>query len=480
MMEDNILSKVHEECGVFGIYTDESCDVAREVYMALYALQHRGQESCGIAVNDRGHIAIHKDLGLVPEVFTKEHLEALGRGHIAVGHVRYATTGNTYRFNAQPMLSRNFKGVIVLAHNGNLINTKELRRNIEMSGGIFHTTSDTEVISQIITEERLRESSIEKSLEIAMFRLKGAYSMVAMTRRKLVAARDPFGFHPLCIGKLPNGYLVASETCALDSIGAKFVRDVEPGEIVVWDEDGMRSIRTHCGKSKGALCIFEYIYLARPDSVIEGVSVHQARLRTGACLAQDYPVDADVVIGVPDSGLDSALGYARESGIPYGVGFIKNRYIGRTFIQPTQAQRENSVRIKLNALRDTVEGKRVVLVDDSIVRGTTSRHIVEILREAGAKEVHARIAAPPFLHPCYFGTDVASRENLIANQLTIPEIAKAINVDTLGYMKVERMAEIAKECKLNFCLGCFTGEYPMEIPENYSKNDDPYDIYISE
>lgn len=478
-MEENIFSKPHEECGVFGIYANETCDVARVVYMALYALQHRGQESCGIAVNDRGHIAIHKDLGLVPEVFNKENLEDLGEGHIAVGHVRYATTGNTYRFNAQPMLSRNFKGVIVLAHNGNLINTKELRKNIELSGGIFHTTSDTEVIAQVMTEERLRVPSIEKSLEIAMFRLKGAYSLVAMTRRKLVAARDPHGFRPLCIGKLDNAYVVASESCALDSIGAEFVRDVLPGEIVVFDEDGMRSITTHCNKSKGGGCIFEYIYLARPDSVIEGVSVHQARLRAGAFLAQDYPVDADVVIGVPDSGLDSALGYARESGIPYGIGFIKNRYIGRTFIQPTQGQRENSVRIKLNALKETVDGKRVVLVDDSIVRGTTSRHIVGILRDAGAKEVHARIAAPPFRHPCFFGTDVDKRENLIANKMTIDDIAKEIDVDSLGYLKLERLDEIAKECKWEFCKGCFTGKYPIEVPSEPTK-DDPYDIYISE
>ena len=478
-MENNFTG-LHEECGVFGIYTNETCDVAGKVYRALFALQHRGQESCGIAVNDRGHIAIHKDLGLVPEVFTKQHLESLGMGHIAVGHVRYATTGNTYRFNAQPLLSRNFKGVIVLAHNGNLINTKELRKNIELSGGIFHTTSDTEVISQIITEERLRAGSIEQSLEIAMYRLRGAYSLVAMTRRKLVAARDPYGFRPLCIGKMDGAYMVSSESCALESIGAEFVRDVEPGEIVVFDEDGMRSIRTHCGKTKGGCCIFEHIYFARPDSVIDGTSVHKARLRAGAILAQDFPVEADVVIGVPDSGLDSALGYARESGIPYGIGFIKNRYIGRTFIQPTQGQRENSVRIKLNALRETVNGKRVVLVDDSIVRGTTSRHIVDILREAGATEVQARIAAPPFKHPCFFGTDVPDREMLIANKYDNDGIAKSIGVDSLGYLSVERLPELAKECPWNFCIGCFTGEYPIEVDEQEQSNDDPYDVYICE
>lgn len=475
-----IYSGLHEECGVFGIFAKEKCDVANKVYRALYALQHRGQESCGIAVNDRGHIAIHKDLGLVHEVFTKEHLEGLGLGNIAVGHVRYGTKGSTYRFNAQPMLSRNFKGVIVLAHNGALTNTKELRKNIELSGGIFHTTVDAEVISQIITEERLHTNSIENSLEIAMYRLRGAYSLAIMSRKKLIACRDPYGFRPLCIGKLDNAYVVSSESCALECIGAEFVRDVEPGEIVVFDDDGIRSIKTHCGKSKGGGCIFEYVYFARPDSVIEGTSVHQARLRAGAILAQEFPVEADVVIGVPDSGLDSALGYARESGIPYGIGFIKNRYIGRTFIQPTQGQRENAVRLKLNALRETVEGKRVVLVDDSIVRGTTSRHIIEILREAGAKEVHARIAAPPFKYPCFFGTDVDSRENLIANQMPLEDIAKAIDVDSLGYFPVERLSEIAPECKWDFCIGCFTGKYPIEIDEETPDNDDPYDVYIRE
>lgn len=477
---ENMYSGLNEECGVFGIFAKEKCDVANKVYRALYALQHRGQESCGIAVNDRGHISIHKDLGLVHEVFNKEHLEGLGLGNIAIGHVRYGTKGSTYRFNAQPMLSRNFKGVIVLAHNGALTNTKELRKNIELSGGIFHTTVDAEVISQIITEERLHTSSIENSLEIAMYRLRGAYSLAVMTRKKLVACRDPYGFRPLCIGKLDDAYVVSSESCALECIGAEFVRDVEPGEIVIFDDDGVRSIKTHCGKSKGGGCIFEYVYFARPDSVIEGTSVHQARLRAGAILAQEFPVEADVVIGVPDSGLDSALGYARESGIPYGIGFIKNRYIGRTFIQPTQGQRENAVRLKLNALRDTVEGKRVVLVDDSIVRGTTSRHIIEILREAGAKEVHARIAAPPFKYPCFFGTDVDSRENLIANQMPLEDIAKAIDVDSLGYFPVERLPEIAPECKWDFCIGCFTGKYPIEIDEENPNKDDPYDVYIRE
>ncbi len=473
-------SEIHEECGVFGIYDKTNTNVVQKTYMALFALQHRGQESCGIAVNNHGAITIHKDLGLVPEVFTREHLEGLGEGHIAVGHVRYSTTGECYRFNAQPLLVRHIKGLMVLSHNGNLVNARDLRESLELTGAIFHTTTDTEVISYVITEERLKTDSIEQAIEIAMYRLKGAYSLVAMSRKKLVAVRDPYGFRPLCIGKLNDAYIVASESCALDSLGATFIRDVRPGEIVIFDENGMRSITTHCDKSKGGACIFEYVYFARPDSVLDGVSVHKARLRSGQFLAQDFPADADVVIGVPDSGLDGALGFARESGIPYGVGFIKNRYIQRTFIQPTQGQRENSVKIKLNALRDTVEGKRVVMVDDSIVRGTTSRRIVEILREAGAKEVHFRVSSPPFKHPCFFGTDVDSRENLIANKMEIEQIAKAINADSLGYLKIEHMKEIAEECKLDFCMGCFTGKYPIPVPEAQAKDADPYEIFISE
>ena len=482
MHEDfNVFSdKLHEECGVFGIYMPEGGNVAQKAYMALYALQHRGQESCGIAVNNRGKISIHKDLGLVPDVFTREHLEQLGMGTMAVGHTRYSTTGNTYRFNAQPMLVRHATGVMVLAHNGNLINAQDLRRVAEMQGSVFHTTSDTEVITKTITEERVKTDSVETAVELAMYRLKGAYSLVIMSRRKLLAVRDPYGFRPLCLGKLDDAWIVASESCVLDSLGGEFVRDIEPGEIVVIDENGLRSIKTHCNKSKGGVCIFEYIYFARPDSVLDGVSVHHTRLLAGRFLAQDFPVEADVVIGVPDSGLSAALGFAHESGIPYDVGFIKNRYIARTFIQPSQGQRENSVRIKLNALKETVAGKRVVLVDDSIVRGTTSKRIVEILREAGAKEVHARIAAPPFRFPCFFGTDVDSQENLIANKMDIDEIAKAIDVDSLGYLKVERLGEMIKACPYEHCEGCFTGKYPTKVPKEQLKYDDSYYIFIAE
>ena len=382
-----MIEKLHEECGVFGIYDTTGGDVAASTYFALYALQHRGQESCGIAVNDCGVISSYKDVGLVPDVFTRDHLEKVGSGQIAVGHVRYSTIGIPTREDSQPLVIRHVKGPMVVAHNGNLVNAEELKEELELKGAIFHTNSDAEIIAHVVTEGRLATDSIEKGIELAMDRLKGAYSMVMMSATKLIAVRDPEGFRPLCIGEKEGAIIFASETCALDSLGAKYLREVDPGEIVVVDKAGMRSIRTHC-KGKGHVCVFEYVYFARPDSVVEGASVHEARQRAGAFLALESPVQADVVIGVPDSGLDAALGFSKQSGIPYGVGFIKNRYVGRTFIQPTQAMRENAVRIKLNALSATVKGKRVVLVDDSIVRGTTSARIVKLLREAGATEVH--------------------------------------------------------------------------------------------
>ncbi len=465
-----MFGNIHEECGVFGIYDpSHEADVASSAYMALYALQHRGQESCGIAVNNQGVISIHKDLGLVPDVFNKEVLDHLGKGSMAVGHVRYSTTGTVSRANAQPLVIRHVKGPMALAHNGNLINANELREQLELKGAIFHTTNDSEVISYVITEERLASPSIEQAIEKAMYRLRGAYSLVIMSAQKLIAARDPEGFRPLCIGKLGDAIIFASETCALDSLGAEFVRDVEPGEIVVVENGQMHSLKTHCGK-KGNICVFEYVYFARPDSVIEGVSVHEARLRAGAFLALEHPVQADVVIGVPDSGLDAALGFARQSGIPYGVGFIKNRYVGRTFIQPTQGQRDRAVRIKLNALSATVKGKRVVLVDDSIVRGTTSARIVKLLREAGATEVHMRISSPPFINPCYFGTDIDSKDKLIACKMSIPEIAKTIGVDSLGYLSVENIKKIAQGAHCDFCVGCFSGEYPIDVPDAPQKD----------
>lgn len=465
-----MFDQLHEECGVFGIFSKTNTDVAMSTYLALYALQHRGQESCGIAVNDDGVFSSHKDIGLVPEVFDADTLRKLGTGNIAVGHVRYSTTGMKSRTNAQPLVVRHVKGSLALAHNGNLTNARELREKVELGGGIFHTTNDTEAIAYTITQKRLQTGSIESAVEQAMYDLKGAYSLVIMSPRKLIAARDPVGFRPLCMGETKNGEIIfASESCALDSLGAAFIRDIKPGEIVVVSDEGVRSITTHCG-SKGKFCVFEFVYFARPDSVIEGASVHRARQRAGAFLALEHPVQADVVIGVPDSGLDAALGYSHQSGIPYGVGFIKNRYVGRTFIQPTQGERENAVRIKLNAIKSTVEGKRVVLIDDSIVRGTTSARIVRLLREAGAKEVHMRISSPPFTNPCYFGTDIDSRENLIACKMPVEEIAKAIGADTLGYLSVQNVHQIAENAGCEFCDGCFTGCYPAETPKAVAKD----------
>lgn len=465
------MGNIHEECGVFGIYTKEPSDVAHSVYFGLYALQHRGQESCGIVLNDRGVFKTHKGLGLVNEVFSERTLSEFGKGRMAVGHVRYSTTGNVNTANCQPMTVRHVKGALAIAHNGNLINALDLRREYELKGAIFHSTSDTEVISYAITEARLKTGSIQEAVEQAMTRIKGAYSLVLMSPKKLIAARDPQGFRPLCLGVLPEdgGYVVASESCALDSVGAEFVRDIEPGEIVVIGDNGIESIKTHCGQ-KSSMCVFEFIYFARPDSVIEGASVHRARMRAGHYLALEHPVQADVVIGCPDSGLDAALGFAQQSGIPYGVGFVKNRYIGRTFIQPSQGMRENSVRIKLNAITEVVKGKRVVLIDDSIVRGTTSAKVVKLLRHAGAKEIHMRISSPPFISECFFGTDIDSKENLIANKHTVEEIAQLIGVDSLGFLSTDSVKKIAENAGCGFCTGCFTGNYPIEVPTEIPKD----------
>ncbi|MCC8068267.1 MAG: amidophosphoribosyltransferase [Ruminococcus sp.] len=474
-----MLNGLHEECGVFGIYSPNTIDVATPTYFALYALQHRGQESCGIVVNDRGLLSSYKDLGLVHEVFNHNRLENLGKGNMAIGHVRYSTTGNSNRENAQPLVVRHIKGPMAIAHNGNLVNARELREEYENKGAIFHSTNDTEVISYAITEERLKTGSIEDAVQNAITKLKGAFSLVIMSPTKLIAVRDSEGFRPLCLGKLDDdgSYVVASESCAFDSIGATFIRDIKAGEMLVIDKNGVRSITNNCTK-KGHMCVFEYVYFARPDSVIEGVSVHKARLRAGELLWKEHPVDADVVIGVPDSGLDCALGFSKASKIPYGVGFIKNRYIGRTFIQPSQAQRTNSVRIKLNVIKDTVKDKRVVLIDDSIVRGTTCRHIVELLREAGAKEVHMMISCPPFIAPCFFGVDIDSKDRLIACQMSIPEIAKHIGADSLGYLSVDGVKSLASEADCDFCVGCFTNKYPIDVPSEMPK--DKFEFRIGE
>lgn len=471
MIKNN--DKPHEECGVFGVYCTKKENVAAITYYGLYALQHRGQESCGIVVNDDGLFNSYKDLGIVNEVFTKERLDSLGEGNMAVGHVRYGTTGATNRLNCQPIEVNHVKGPMALAHNGNLTNAYELRRELELRGSIFHTTSDTEIISYIVTQERLRSSSIEEAVCHAMYRLVGAYSLVVMSASKLIAVRDERGFRPLCYGELPDGsYIVSSESCALDAVGAKFIRDIEPGEIVVFSDNGkVTSIKEHCGRQKRSQCVFEYIYFARPDSVIDGVSVHNARKNAGMYLAKEYPVDADVVIGVPDSGIDAAIGYAEYSGIPYGIGLIKNKYIGRTFISPGQKMRENMVRIKLNPIAEAIKGKRVVLIDDSIVRGTTSARLIKIVREAGAKEIHMRISSPPFVAPCYYGTDIDSKDNLIACKHTVEEIAKILEVDSLGYLKTEDLLKIAGENKCNdFCTACFNEKYPTEIPKGDGKS----------
>lgn len=465
------MRKINEECGVFGMFSKTRKPLARYTYYGLFALQHRGQESAGIVVNDDGVFRFYRELGLVSEAITKEQIERLGEGQISVGHVRYSTSGITNRINAQPIVVNHRKGRMALCHNGNLVNSYELRENLEMDGCIFQSTTDTEVISYVITRERIKSGSIEEAVDRAMDKLHGAYSLVIMSPSKLIAARDVNGFHPLCYGLTDEGDVVfASESCALEAVGAKLVRDVEPGEIVVVDNNGLRSITDHCGKARRALCVFEYIYFARPDSVIDGASVHEARLRAGKFLAEEHPVEADVVIGVPDSGLDAAEGYARASGIPYGIGLIKNKYIGRTFIAPGQTERENLVRIKLNAIRSEIEGKRVVLVDDSIVRGTTSARIVKIVRDAGAKEVHMRISAPPFMNPCYYGIDIDSRDNLIACHHSIPEIAKIIGADSLGYLSIEHAKQLATGMTGDFCTACFDGDYPTEVPTVTNKN----------
>lgn len=460
---------LHEECGVFGVFGTEPDHVADLVYYGLYALQHRGQESCGIVVNDDGVFFSRKDLGLVSEVFNADTLSRLPTGSMAVGHVRYGTTGGTSRSNCQPIEVNHQKGKMALAHNGNLSNAVELRNRLELDGAIFHTTSDTETIAYIVTRERLKSRSIEDALSAAMNSLDGAYSLILMSPQKLLCARDPYGFRPLCYGKTPDGkYVIASESCALKAVGAVFQRDVEPGEILVFSKDGVVSRREHCDCRKKKLCVFEYIYFARPDSVIDGLSVHEARLRAGKILAQTHPADADLVIGVPDSGLDAALGFSLESGIPYGIGLIKNKYIGRTFISPGQSHRLDQVKIKLSAIEESVRGKRIVLIDDSIVRGTTSGRIVGLLREAGAKEIHLRISAPPFLHPCYYGTDIDSCDHLIACSHSVEEIAEILGADSLGYLPVSSLSTMTG-CD-GYCSACFSGEYPTAIPTDTRKN----------
>lgn len=468
------LDKPGEECGVIGVYDFEGRDVASDIYYGLFALQHRGQESCGIAVSDtrspQRKVDSHKDMGLVNEVFNPENLGSL-KGDIGVGHVRYSTAGASTRENAQPLVINYVKGTLGVAHNGNLINAAELRRELEYTGAIFQTTIDSEVIAYHIARERLHSRTVEEAVVRAARKIQGAYALVVMSPRKLIGARDPFGFKPLCIGRREQSYFLASETCALETIGAEYIRDVLPGEVVtITPEAGIQSDRTLCQpEEKVGRCIFEYIYFARPDSQIDGVSVYNSRINAGRFLAMDSLVEADLVVGVPESGNAAALGYSMQSGIPYGVAFMKNSYVGRTFIKPKQSFRADGVRVKLNAIKEAVNGRRIIMIDDSIVRGTTSGRIVSMLKEAGAAEVHVRISSPPFLWPCYFGTDIPEREQLIAYNRTIEEIRDVIGADSLGYLKEERLEQMVDG--LSICKGCFTGKYPMEPPKEDIRGD---------
>ncbi len=473
-IQEELNDNLREECGVFGIYDFDGGNVAETIYYGLLSLQHRGQESCGIAVSDtkgpKRKVLSSRDMGLVNESFSAKKLVKLV-GDIGVGHVRYSTAGSSTRENAQPLVLNYVKGTLGFAHNGNLVNAPELRRELEYTGAIFQTTIDSEVIAYHVARERLNSKTVEEAVGRAMAKIKGAYALVIMSPRKLIGARDPFGFKPLCIGKRDNTYILASESCALDTVGAEFVRDVEPGEIVtISPEKGIESDMSMCiSPIKHGRCIFEYIYFARPDSRIDGVSVYQSRILSGKYLAMDSPVEADLVVGVPESGNVAALGYSLQSGIPYGQAFVKNTYIGRTFIKPGQKSRESSVQVKLNAIREAVDGKRIVMIDDSIVRGTTSDRIVRMLRDAGAKEVHMRVSAPPFLWPCYFGTDVPAREQLIAHNRSIEDIRRIIGADTLGYLRIERLKEMVGG--IGICEGCFTGKYPIDPPQEDIRGD---------
>jgi len=456
--------KPKEECGLLGIY-GPGLDVAHITYYGLYALQHRGQESAGIAVSDGKKFNLHKNMGLVAEVFNESILDTL-KGFIAMGHVRYSTTGSSLVTNAQPLTFRYLKGLISLAHNGNLTNASEIRHRLGVNGSVFQTTTDSEVIVNLIA--RYGQGSIEEALMKTMIDIKGAYSLLVMTEDKLIGVRDPHGVRPLCLGRLGDAHVLASETCALDTVGAKFVRDVEPGEIVIISKNGINSIQT-LKDPRQSFCIFEFVYLARPDSNFRGRNVTMVRREMGRQLAKECPVDADVVIPVPDSGIAAALGYAEESGIPYMEGLMKNRYIGRTFIQPHQKMREIAVRLKLNAIQGILEGKRVVMVDDSIVRGTTSKRIVQMLRNAGAKEVHLLVSSPPINYPCYYGIDTAERNQLIAAKHSLKEIKEFIGADGLYYLSLDGMMEATGLPADNFCAACFTGDYSIEVPKEVGK-----------
>lgn len=455
--------KLHEECGVFGIWDESNKQVAQEIYYGLLSLQHRGQEAAGIAVCDmsspKQEFMLHKDMGLVTEVFDKEILAKL-QGNVGIGHVRYSTTGDSSLENAQPLACYYLKGTLALVHNGNIVNSQEIKQQLEEEGLTFRATTDSEVILSLIAKMRAKTGSVEEAVERAASYLVGGYALVIMSPRKLVVARDPLGLKPLCLGKTKTGWVVASESCAFSAINADFIRDVRPGEIITISQEGIRSNTNMCQEQQ-AHCIFEYIYFARLDSKLDGISIHKARYKGGQALALAYPVEADAVAGVPESGITAAAGYAFQSGVPYIQVFQKNGYIGRTFIKPTQAERVSAVHMKLNVLEDAVKGKRLVLIDDSIVRGTTMANLITMLRKAGALEVHVRVCAPPFMHPCYYGTDVPSEEELIAPKMSVAEICEQIGADSLGFMRLEDLSKMTD--KLPLCRACFDGKYPTKV-----------------
>ncbi|EHI98294.1 amidophosphoribosyltransferase [Clostridium sp. DL-VIII] len=451
--------KFKDECGVFGVFANKPIDVASMTYYGLYALQHRGQESAGIAVADGEKIDIHKGLGLITEAFKQEDLEKL-KGNIAIGHVRYSTAGGQGIENAQPIVTTSKIGSIAMAHNGNLVNDDVLRELLEDTGVVFHTSSDSEVIACLIA--RSAKKGLEKAVVDAMAAIRGSFALVIMSKDKLIGARDPHGIRPLSIGKIEEGYILTSESCALDAIGAEFVRDVEPGEIVIINGQEIQSYR-YSENTKCQTCAFEYIYFARPDSRIDGLEVHTTRVKAGEQLFREHPLEADVVIAVPDSGIPAAIGYAKASGIHYDTGFIKNRYVGRTFISPSQEIRERAVAVKLNPLKSNLEGKRVILIDDSIVRGTTSKHLIESLRRAGVKEVNFLIASPSVKYPCYFGINTPYRSELIAANHSVEEIRDMIGADYLGYLSEEGVYRSFDD-REGFCMGCFNGIYPVAAP----------------
>ncbi|WP_300453002.1 amidophosphoribosyltransferase [Fusobacterium sp.] len=451
--------KMEEECGVFGVFSKNNLNTSNFTYYGLYALQHRGQESAGISVSLDGNITTFKGMGITADVFTPETLEKL-KGNIAIGHVRYSTTGESRIENAQPLENKFKLGQIAVAHNGNLTNSKIIRELLEDGGATFNTTIDSEVIIKMIA--RKAESGMIDAIRSTVSAIKGAYALVIISNGKLIGVRDPYGIRPLALGINKNGdYFLSSESCAIDAVGGELIRDIEAGEMVIIDENGVESIK-YSDNKKIAPCSFEHIYFARPDSTIDGINVYEARVEAGRLLAKQMKVEADIVIGVPDSGIPAAIGYAEESGIPYGIGLIKNKYIGRTFIKPSQELREQAVAVKLNPLKVNLEGKRVVIIDDSLVRGTTSKILIEIVRRAGAKEVHFRSASPAVKYSCYYGIDTAHREELIASKLSVEEIRKTINADTLDYLSMENMLKSLKN--RSYCVGCFNGAYPMSTP----------------